>query len=144
MASVLLRNVARVRLGGRLRDIRITARTSDERYIMTSRARLEKVLEELQKNPYYDKYAGKIAKLQQTSPDEFLQRVEQQEKAREKKGIWTFELLQLHWQCCFFDRLEILYFLFFSFDNYTIDLRGNVFFYLDICNTIFTTDKCRW
>lgn len=90
MASALLRNVARVRLGGRLKDTRIAARTSDEsyiRYIMTSRARLEKVLEELQKNPYYDKYAGKIAKLQQTSPDEFLQRVERQEKARDKKGI---------------------------------------------------------
>lgn len=90
MASALLRNVARVRLGRRLKDTRIATRTNDEsyiRYIMTSRARLEKVLEELQKNPYYDKYAGKIAKLQQTSPDEFLQRVERQEKARDKKGI---------------------------------------------------------
>lgn len=54
---------------------------------MTSRAKLEKVLEELQRNPYYDKYAGKIARLQQTSPEEFLQRVEQQEKTREKQGI---------------------------------------------------------
>ncbi|KAH0956332.1 hypothetical protein HN011_008442 [Eciton burchellii] len=55
-------------------------------YIMTSRTRLEKVLEELQKNPYYDKYAEKIAKMQQTSPEEFLQRVDQQEtKTREKK-----------------------------------------------------------
>jgi len=54
---------------------------------MTSRTRLEKVLEELQKNPYYDKYAEKIAKMQQTSPEEFLQRVDQQEtKTREKKG----------------------------------------------------------
>jgi ATP synthase F1 complex assembly factor 1 len=61
---------------------------------MTSRARLEKVLEELQKNPYYDKYAGKIAKLQQTSPDEFLQRVEQQEKAREKKEKQAAKLYQ--------------------------------------------------
>lgn len=85
MASVLLRNVTRVRLGKHLRNTRITVRTSDERYIMTSRARLDKVLEELQKNPYYDKYAGKIAKLQQTSPEEFLQRVEQQENARDKK-----------------------------------------------------------
>lgn len=87
MASVLLRNVTRVRLGRRLKNTRITARTSDidERYIMTSRARLEKVLEELQKNPYYDKYAEKIAKLQQTSPEEFLERVEQQEKTGKKK-----------------------------------------------------------
>ncbi|XP_019887968.1 methionine--tRNA ligase, mitochondrial isoform X1 [Ooceraea biroi] len=86
MASVLLRNVARIRTGKHLKDIRITVRTSNERYIMTGRARLEKVLEELQKNPYYDKYAEKIAKMQQTSPEEFLQRVDQQEKmAREKK-----------------------------------------------------------
>lgn len=55
---------------------------------MTSRARLEKVLEELQRNPYYDKYVEKISRLQQTSPEEFLQRVEQQEKkTREKQGI---------------------------------------------------------
>lgn len=54
---------------------------------MTSRARLEKVLEELQRNPYYDKYSQKIAKLQKTSPEEFLQRVEQQEKKiLEKQG----------------------------------------------------------
>ncbi|KZC11074.1 Methionine--tRNA ligase, mitochondrial [Dufourea novaeangliae] len=53
---------------------------------MTSRMRLEKVLEDLQKNPYFDKYAEKIAKLQKTSPDEFLQRVDNQaQKSREKK-----------------------------------------------------------
>ncbi|XP_032680040.1 uncharacterized protein LOC116848252 isoform X3 [Odontomachus brunneus] len=85
MASVLLRNTAGVRLGKYLRNTRIALRTSDERHIMTGRARLEKVIEELQKNPYYDKYATKIAKLQQTSPEEFLQRVEQQEKALKKR-----------------------------------------------------------
>ncbi|XP_011645575.1 methionine--tRNA ligase, mitochondrial-like isoform X2 [Pogonomyrmex barbatus] len=84
MASVLLRNVTRAGLGRCLKGCRIIL--SNERCIMTSRARLEKVLEELQRNPYYDKYAEKIAKLQQTSPEEFLQRVEQQEKkAREKQ-----------------------------------------------------------
>lgn len=85
MASVLLRNTAGVRLSRYLRNTRITVRTSDERHIMTSRASLEKVMEKLQKNPYYDRYAAKIAKLQQTSPEEFLQRVEQQEKVFEKK-----------------------------------------------------------
>lgn len=59
---------------------------------MTGRTRSEKVLEELQKNPYYDKYAEKIAKLQQTSPEEFLQRVEQQEKTREKRGIFHISI----------------------------------------------------
>lgn len=87
MASVLLRNTAGVRLGRYLKNTRITVRTSDKRHIMMSRARLEKVTEELQKNPYYDKYASKIAKLQQTSPEEFLERVEQQEKVLKKKGI---------------------------------------------------------
>ncbi|XP_011702853.1 PREDICTED: methionine--tRNA ligase, mitochondrial [Wasmannia auropunctata] len=87
MASVLLRNATRVGLSRRLRGGRVTAWTSDERCIMTSRARLEKVLEELQRNPYYDKYAGKIAKLQHTSPDEFLQRVEQQEKKVREKQV---------------------------------------------------------
>ncbi|KAG5338462.1 ATPF1 factor, partial [Acromyrmex heyeri] len=83
MASVLLRNATR--LGRHLKSSRITARTSNERYVMTSRVRLEKVLEELQRNSYYDKYAQKIAKLQQTSPEEFLERVEQQEKKIHEK-----------------------------------------------------------
>lgn len=87
MASVLLRNGTRVGLARYLKGSRLTVRTSDERCIMTSRARLEKVLEELQRNPYYDKYSQKIAKLQKTSPEEFLQRVEQQEKKiLEKQG----------------------------------------------------------
>ncbi|TGZ48653.1 Methionyl-tRNA synthetase, mitochondrial [Temnothorax longispinosus] len=85
MASVLLRNATRLGLTRHLKGNRVTARTSDERCIMTSRARLEKVLEELQRNPYYDKYAEKIARLQQTSPQEFLQRVEQQEKETREK-----------------------------------------------------------
>lgn len=45
---------------------------------MTSGAKLDKALENLEKNPFFDKYANKIAKLQQTSPEEFLQRVESQ------------------------------------------------------------------
>ncbi|XP_076240243.1 methionyl-tRNA synthetase, mitochondrial isoform X2 [Calliopsis andreniformis] len=70
---------------------------------MTSRLKLEKVLDDLKKNPYFDKYAQKIAKFQETSPDEFIERIETQEKkAREKKvaahltksghikSLWTF------------------------------------------------------
>ncbi|XP_014470731.1 PREDICTED: methionine--tRNA ligase, mitochondrial [Dinoponera quadriceps] len=86
MASVLLRNTAGVRLGRHLgNSLRIVV--SQERHAMTSRARLGKVLEELQKNPYYDKYAGKIAQMQRTSPEEFLQRVEQQEKKAFEKRV---------------------------------------------------------
>ncbi|XP_060825235.1 methionine--tRNA ligase, mitochondrial-like isoform X2 [Bombus pascuorum] len=52
----------------------------NKRYIMTTCTKLEKVLERLEKNPYFEKYANKIAKFQQTSPEEFLQRVENEEK----------------------------------------------------------------
>lgn len=50
------------------------------RTIMTTSARAEKALEDMKSNPYYDKYAKKIATLQQTSPEEFLSRVEEHDK----------------------------------------------------------------
>lgn len=57
------------------------------RFIMMSRPKLEKVVQELEKNPYFNKYAEKIAKLQQTSPEEFLERVEAKEKElKQKRG----------------------------------------------------------
>lgn len=43
---------------------------------MTTNTCCDKAVEELQKNPYFEKYAGKIAKLQQTSPEELLARFE--------------------------------------------------------------------
>lgn len=52
------------------------------RSIMTSQPKLEKAVEELKKNPYFEKYSTKIATLQQTSPEEFLSRVEAQEKKK--------------------------------------------------------------
>lgn len=53
---------------------------------MSALLRAEKVLEELkEKNPYYEKYASKIAALQQTSPEEFLERVDAAEKKKETK-----------------------------------------------------------
>ncbi|XP_068624246.1 ATP synthase mitochondrial F1 complex assembly factor 1 [Battus philenor] len=57
------------------------------RSIMTTSAKLEKAVEQLQQNPYYEKYADRIAALQKTSPEEFLQRLEAQKKskAEEKK-----------------------------------------------------------
>ncbi|XP_074095815.1 methionyl-tRNA synthetase, mitochondrial isoform X2 [Cotesia typhae] len=51
--------------------------------IMTSSAvRAKKFLEGLKDNPYFDKYAGAIAKLQQTNPDEFISRIEETEKKK--------------------------------------------------------------
>jgi len=41
-------------------------------------------MDDLQKNPYYSKYASKIAQMQKTSPEEFLNRLADLEK--EKKG----------------------------------------------------------
>lgn len=50
---------------------------------MSAKLRAEQALEELKtKNPYYEKYASKIANVHQTSPDEFLNRIE---KAEEQK-----------------------------------------------------------
>lgn len=59
---------------------------------MSSNLRAKEALEELKKkNPYYEKYASKITALQQTSPEEFLNRLENVEdknkspKKREKE-----------------------------------------------------------
>ncbi|XP_011193221.1 ATP synthase mitochondrial F1 complex assembly factor 1 [Zeugodacus cucurbitae] len=44
---------------------------------MSAMRRAEEALDKMkEKNPYFDKYAEKIAKLQQTSPEEFLDRVD--------------------------------------------------------------------
>lgn len=51
------------------------------RITMSAKLRAEEALEELKKkNPYFEKYAAKIATLQQTSPEEFLNRIESVEK----------------------------------------------------------------
>uniref|UniRef100_A0A8D8GEK7 ATP synthase mitochondrial F1 complex assembly factor 1 n=1 Tax=Culex pipiens TaxID=7175 RepID=A0A8D8GEK7_CULPI len=52
---------------------------------MTARQRSEKVLEQLKEsNPYFDKYAKKIATVQQSSPEEFLARLDKVEKEKKK------------------------------------------------------------
>lgn len=57
-----------------------------QRFLRMSANRLEKEVDELKTNPYYEKYAQKIAALQQTSPEEFLSRVEQRSQEKNKKG----------------------------------------------------------
>lgn len=47
-----------------------------QKNIMTTPRKMQEVLEELKGNPYFDKYAQKIAQIQKTSPDEFKNRVE--------------------------------------------------------------------
>merc|ERR1719167_430415 len=60
--------------------------TSSYRGFRTSRVMSEEQVEELKRNPFYDKYADKIAKLQKTSPEEFLSRLSAHE---EKKKVTT-------------------------------------------------------
>lgn len=61
-----------------LRNIKLGSNNIFIKSIMTSAARCDKVVEELEKNPYFEKYADKIAKLQQTSPQELVSRFEEQ------------------------------------------------------------------
>lgn len=46
------------------------------RSFYTSAIKMEEAIEKLQKNPYYEKYANRIAQLQRTSPEEFMTRME--------------------------------------------------------------------
>ena len=86
MAAFLLRNRKSVSiLDSFWKSIDLPTVTCN-RSIMASRARLEKAVEEIQRNPFFDKYAQKIAKLQETSPEEFLKRIDEKEQ-KEKKGI---------------------------------------------------------
>jgi len=73
------------------RNITICRSVNQFRTIMTSPALREKVAKdadeaagELKNNSYYEKYAQKIATLQQTSPEEFLSRIEAREKEKSK------------------------------------------------------------
>lgn len=53
---------------------------------MSAQLRAEEAIEELKKkNPYFDKYAKKLSSLQQTSPEEFLQRLDSVEQKTQPK-----------------------------------------------------------
>lgn len=52
---------------------------------MISRSKTDQVLEHLRENPYFDKYAKKIAELQKVNPDLFMERIEEQDKKVKKK-----------------------------------------------------------
>lgn len=59
-----------------LRTIRIQS-VFQRNIRMSAKLRAEEAIEEMKKkNPYFEKYASKIAALQQTSPEEFLNRLE--------------------------------------------------------------------
>lgn len=48
--------------------------------LMTTSRKMQEVLDDLKKNPYYDKYAGKIAQLQKEDPSSLLERIEEKTK----------------------------------------------------------------
>lgn len=53
---------------------------------MSAKLRSEQAIEEMKKkNPYFEKYAGKIAALQQEAPEEFLNRLESVEEREKPK-----------------------------------------------------------
>lgn len=57
-------------------DLKFRACGIDNRMFSTSNILSKEQIEELQKNPFFDKYAEKIAKLQKRNPEEFLARIE--------------------------------------------------------------------
>ncbi|XP_043788966.1 methionine--tRNA ligase, mitochondrial [Apis laboriosa] len=83
--AIISQNTIRLPILVFVKKIFIDTNNYNKRSIMTTRIKFEKVLENLEKNPFFEKYANKIAKLQQTSPEEFLQRVKNQEKLQKKK-----------------------------------------------------------
>lgn len=59
---------------------------------MTARQRSEKVLEQLKEsNPYFGKYAQKIAAVQKSSPEEFLAKLESVKKEKAKGNVGASE-----------------------------------------------------
>ena len=71
-----------------LRSLTRSSSTAGRRYIKSTCHRVQKAeeMDELQKNPYYAKYAGKIASLQKTSPEEFLERLSVVEEKHKEKS----------------------------------------------------------
>ncbi|XP_076758446.1 methionyl-tRNA synthetase, mitochondrial [Xylocopa sonorina] len=97
--AIRLRNTIRLPMLIFTENNLIGTKSYNKRFIMTTRTKLEKVLENLEKNPFFDKYANKIAKLQQTSPEEFLQRIESQEKKLQRKKVAVCLPKSNHIQC---------------------------------------------
>lgn len=64
-----------------LRAVRIQS-VFQRNITMSAKLRAEEALEEMKKkNPYFEKYASKLAALQQTSPEEFMSRLDKVERS---------------------------------------------------------------
>lgn len=65
----------------KLRAIQVQSFFVHRAISMSAKLRAEEAIEEMKKkNPYFEKYATKISTLQQTAPEEFLNRLESVEK----------------------------------------------------------------
>lgn len=73
-----------LQIGRRIQSLHINYITK-LRQISSTNRNMQKALENLEKNPFYEKYANRIAALQKTSPEEFMERVERQQKAKEEE-----------------------------------------------------------
>ncbi|XP_050296887.1 ATP synthase mitochondrial F1 complex assembly factor 1 isoform X2 [Anthonomus grandis grandis] len=56
-----------------------------QKSIMTTPRKMQEILDDLKGNPYYGKYAEKIAEIQKTSPEDFKNRIEEIEAMKKKK-----------------------------------------------------------
>ncbi|XP_015110982.2 methionine--tRNA ligase, mitochondrial [Diachasma alloeum] len=67
------------------RNLIVQVYKNQSRNIMTTPARAKKLLESLKDNPYFDKYAAAITRLQETNPEEFVSKIEEQQRKDEDK-----------------------------------------------------------
>lgn len=64
-----------------VRSIRVTSVLCNRNFRMSAKLRAEQALEEMnKKNPYFEKYAAKLAALTKQSPEEFLNRLDSVDK----------------------------------------------------------------
>lgn len=78
--------------------VRLSLKLGNLKYIncrsfYTNSITMEKAMEKLQKNPYYEKYANRIAQLQRTSPEELMSPPEGAHGSAEAKDHATFASL---------------------------------------------------
>lgn len=70
-----------------LKSLTSSYRPSHLRKFSSTNIMSKEQIEELQSNPFYDKYAEKIAKLQKTSPEEFLSRLAEKETKKQSLSL---------------------------------------------------------
>ncbi|XP_064094593.1 ATP synthase mitochondrial F1 complex assembly factor 1-like [Macrobrachium nipponense] len=75
-------NITGRRIGCTVRKVLVTM---SERPVSTSSYAMVKAIEELEKNPFFEKYGAKIAKYQKANPEEFLNKFEKGKEVKESQ-----------------------------------------------------------